>query len=120
VWSRCRFLVNRQPDYPDVQHCSILREFNRATLGERIPGPRNKIEMRDAATPVTWNRYTGNWRGSYEGWLPSGANLNMQMKRTLPKLDNFYMIGHWTTPGGRTVIQLVCKKDKKRFVTTEP
>ena len=98
-------------------------------LEQRIPGVRDKIEMRDVATPVTWNRFTGNWRGSFEGWLPSGTNLNMQMKRTLPGLDNFYMIGHWTTPGGglppavsggRDVIQLICKKDKKRFVTTEP
>jgi len=98
-------------------------------LEQRIPGVRDKIEMRDVATPITWNRFTGNWRGSFEGWLPSGTNLNMQMKRTLPGLDNFYMIGHWTTPGGglppavsggRHVIQLICKKDKKRFVTTEP
>jgi len=53
----------------------------------------------------------------------------MQMKRTLPGLDNFYMIGHWTTAGrglplavsgGRDVIQLVCKKGKKLFVSTEP
>jgi len=98
-------------------------------LEQRIPGLRNKVEMRDVATPVTWNRFTGNWRGSYEGWLPSGGNLMMQMKKTLPGLDGFYMIGHWTTPGGglppavsggRHVIQLLCKKDKKPFVTTEP
>ena len=98
-------------------------------LEQRIPGLRDKIEMRDVATPVTWNRYTGNWRGSYEGWLPSSGTLMMQMKRTLPGLDGFYMIGHWTTPGGglppavsggRHVIQLICKKHGKRFVATEP
>jgi phytoene dehydrogenase-like protein len=98
-------------------------------LEQRIPGLRDKIEMRDVATPVTWNRFTGNWRGSFEGWLPSGTNLNMQMKKTLPRLDDFYMIGHWTTPGGglppavsggRHVIQLICKRDRKRFVATEP
>jgi len=97
-------------------------------LEQRIPGIRDRIEMRDVATPVTWNRYTGNWRGSYEGWLP-GKNLMMQMRKTLPGLDNFHMIGHWTTPGGglppavsggRHVIQLLCKQDGKRFVTTEP
>ena len=47
----------------------------------------------------------------------------------LEGFDGVCMIGHWTTPGGglppavsggRHVIQLVCKKDKKRFVTTEP
>lgn len=98
-------------------------------LEQRIPGIRSKVEMRDVATPITWNRFTGNWRGSFEGWLPSGDNLMMQMKKTLPGLDNFHMIGHWTTPGGglppavsggRHVIQLICNKDGKRFVTTEP
>jgi phytoene dehydrogenase-like protein len=98
-------------------------------LEQRIPGIRDKVEMRDVATPVTWERYTGNWRGSYEGWLPSGNNLMMQMKRTLPGLDRFHMIGHWTTPGGglppavsggRHVVQVICKEDGRRFVATEP
>ncbi len=98
-------------------------------LEQRIPGIRDKVEMRDVATPVTWERYTGNWRGSYEGWLPSGNNLMMQMKKTLPGLDRFHMIGHWTTPGGglppavsgaRHVVQVICKEDGKRFAATEP
>jgi phytoene dehydrogenase-like protein len=98
-------------------------------LERRIPGIRAKVEMRDVATPVTWERFTGNWRGSYEGWLPSGNSLMMQMKKTLPGLDGFHMIGQWTTPGGglppavssgRHVVQLLCKQDGKRFVATEP
>ena len=98
-------------------------------LEQRIPGIREKVEMRDLATPVTWERFTGNWRGAYEGWLPSGNNLMMQMKKALPGLDNFHMIGQWTTPGGglppavsggRHVVQVLCKRDGKRFVTTEP
>lgn len=104
-------------------------EASIAALEQRIPGIRKKVEMRDVATPVTWHRYTGNWRGSYEGWLPSGGNLMTQMKKTLPGLEAFYMIGHWTTPGGglppavsggRHVIQMLCKKDGKRFVAEEP
>jgi len=98
-------------------------------LEQRIPGIREKVEMRDVATPVTWERFTGNWRGSYEGWLPSGNSLMMSMKKTLPGLDGFHMIGQWTTPGGglppavssgRHVVQVLCKQDGKRFVATEP
>ncbi len=96
-------------------------------LEQRIPGIRGKIEMRDAATPLTWERYTGNWRGSYEGWFPTGKNMNMSMKKTLPGLEDFYMTGQWVNPGGglppcvssgRHLIQLLCCKDGKRFVTT--
>jgi phytoene dehydrogenase-like protein len=98
-------------------------------LEQRIPGIREKVEMRDVATPVTWERFTGNWRGSYEGWLPSTKQMMMQMKKTLPGLDGFHMIGQWTTPGGglppavssgRHVVQVLCKQDGKRFVATEP
>jgi phytoene dehydrogenase-like protein len=97
-------------------------------LEQRIPGIRAKVEMRDVATPVTWERYTGNWRGSYEGWLPSAKTIGMNMSKTLPGLEGFYMIGQWTTPGGglppgvstgRHVIQMLCREEKKPFVTTE-
>ena len=97
-------------------------------LEQRIPGIRAKVEMRDVATPTTWERYTGNWRGSYEGWLPSGQSLGKSMSKTLPGLSNFYMVGQWVSPGGglppavstgRHVVQILCKKDGKRFTTTE-
>ena len=44
---------------------------------------------------------------------------------TLPKLHNFYMCGQWLFPGGglppaaqsgKWVIQLICKKEHKKFV----
>jgi phytoene dehydrogenase-like protein len=102
-------------------------------LDRRFPGLASKVEMRDVATPLTWERYTGNWRGSYEGWLPTTksnvAFFTGRMSKTLPGLDNFYMIGQWVEPGGgvptaamsaRNVMQIICKKDKKRFVTTTP
>jgi phytoene dehydrogenase-like protein len=98
-------------------------------LEQRIPGIRAKVEMRDVATPVTWERYTGNWRGSYEGWLPSGQSLGKSMSKTLPGLSDFYMVGQWVSPGGglppavstgRHVVQILCKNDGRRFVALEP
>jgi phytoene dehydrogenase-like protein len=98
-------------------------------LEQRLPGLREKIEMRDVATPLTWERYTGNWRGSYEGWMPTGKSMNMRMSKTLPGLSGFYMTGQWVNPGGglppavssgRHVIQLICRHDGKRFVATQP
>jgi phytoene dehydrogenase-like protein len=98
-------------------------------LEQRVPGIRQKVEMRDVATPVTWERFTGNWRGAYEGWLPSTNQMMRQMKKTLPGLDGFYMIGQWTTPGGGLppavssgchVVQILCNRDRKRFVATVP
>ena len=97
-----------------------------AGLEQRFPGISDQVEMRDVATPITWERYTGNWRGAYVGWM-SGAFDNVN--KTLPWLDNFYMAGQWVSPGGgmpeavmsgNHTIQFICKKDNRKFVTTKP
>jgi phytoene dehydrogenase-like protein len=98
-------------------------------LDRRFPGLAEQVEMTDVSTPVTFERYTGNWKGSFEGWLVTPKTLMLNMKKTLPGLGNFYMVGQWVSPGGglpcgpmtgRYVLQLVCHQDKKRFVTTVP
>jgi phytoene dehydrogenase-like protein len=99
-------------------------------LDQRYPGLANQVEMRDVATPLTWERYTGNWQGSMEGWLISEKTFPpFRMSKTLPGLKNFYMVGQWVEPGGgvptaamsgRNVIQIICKQDNKRFATTTP
>jgi phytoene dehydrogenase-like protein len=100
-----------------------------AVLDRRFPGLSAQVEMRDVATPVTWERYTGNWKGSFEGWLETTDTLMMQMGKTLPGLESFYMAGQWVEPGGsvptavmsgRNVIQILCKMDKKKFITSTP
>ena len=78
---------------------------------------------------MTFNHYTGNWQGSPEGWLLTPQNLQLQMKKTLPGLNNFFMVGHWVQPGGGLpsglmtgshLIQLLCKSDSKRYCALLP
>jgi phytoene dehydrogenase-like protein len=100
-----------------------------ARLDKRFPGLAAKVEMRDVATPITWERYTGNWRGSYMGWsLAKWSLMGKRMSKTLPGLDNFYMAGQWVEPGGglptaamsgRNVTQIICNKDKKNLHNRE-
>lgn len=98
-------------------------------LDIRFPGLASRVEMRDVATPVTFRRYTGNWQGSFEGWLITPSNFSRRMSKTLPGLDSFYMAVQWVQPGGglpsgvmtgRQVTQLLCHRDGKRFETTLP
>ncbi|MFC2032690.1 phytoene desaturase family protein, partial [Chloroflexota bacterium] len=100
-----------------------------ALLEQRFPGLADQVEMQDVATPMTWESYTGNWKASHEGWLVTTKNLNMRLSKTLPGLKNFYMAGQWVEPGGslpyvavsgRNVTQIICKQDKRKFVTTTP
>lgn len=98
-------------------------------LNEFLPGLSENIEMIDVATPVTFERYTGNWKGSFEGWQITPENsgvLLKKMSQTLPGLKNFYLCGQWVEPGGglptsvmsgRRLIKSICREDKKKFTT---
>jgi phytoene dehydrogenase-like protein len=103
------------------------------TLEKFYPGVSGKVEVIDVTTPLTTEHYTGNWQGSIEGWLITTKTIGMMfgkgMDKTLPGLENFYMVGQWVEPGGgvpsggisgRKMIQLLCKQDKKKFKTSLP
>jgi len=98
-----------------------------ATLDARWPGMAAKVEMTDVSTPATLVRYTGNWRGSFEGWLPTPEWQLKEVPKTLPGLERFWMAGQWVAPGGglptgvmtaRQVQQLICHADGVPFRTT--
>ena len=72
-------------------------------LEQRFPGITDQVEVTDVATPLTFERFTGNWKGSFEGWLITPQNVHTLMKpmsQTIPGLKNFYMCGQWVEPGG--------------------
>lgn len=97
----------------------------RLFIKEKMPEIYNKIEVIDVATPHTTVRYTANRQGSFQGFLPTVKNLTKPLGKMLPGLKRFYMIGQWTSIGGglpiaardgRDIIELICKKDRKKFV----
>ena len=101
-----------------------------AALDERFPGLSDTVEVIDVATPVTYERYTANWRGAFAGWALTTRKMSMMMgggmKKTLPSLDNFYMIGQWVEPGGnvelsvasgRDVVKDICAAEERPFET---
>jgi len=96
----------------------------RVILEQHYPGISSKIEVVDVATPITDVNYTGVWKGSYEGFMPSSKNLMNNLDLTLPKLRKFYMAGQWLFPGGglppagqsgKWAIQYICKEEKINF-----
>lgn len=98
-------------------------------LEVRYPGIKDNIEMVDFSTPATILRYTNNWQGSAQGWLP-GKNVfaPTPVKFTLPNLKNFYYASHWSRPGGgipvainmaRDAAKMICKNNGVKFTTTK-
>jgi phytoene dehydrogenase-like protein len=100
-----------------------------AILNRRFPGLAENLDRSDIATPATFVRYTGNWQGSYEGWLPTPRILGRRIPYTLPGLKDFYMAGHWVVAGGglpsaaisgRYAAQFICASKGKHFAASKP
>lgn len=96
-------------------------------VAEFYPDIKNQIEVIDVATPITFERYTGNWKASYEGWLLTKKSMTVQFPQQLPNLNNFYMAGHWLSTGGgipaaaltaRNAVRLLCHNNKIKFTTS--
>lgn len=89
---------------------------------------KGNLDFTDTATPITYKNWTGNHNGSYEGWLATPETSNIKLAKHFKKLKNFYMCGHWVTPGGgmppaaysgRDAVQLICRDEKMYFKTRE-
>jgi len=102
--------------------CDVLLEH----LETRYPGIRAQVEVSDVATPITFERYTGVWKGAYEGWLPTSRARKMNIPRTLNGVENLSICGQWVEPGGgvpvvaisgRNAIKDICRKERVPFRT---
>jgi phytoene dehydrogenase-like protein len=122
-WANLR---ERQPDDYAQAKQRLLQEII-GILEPKFPGLARNIECADLATPATFARFTGNWQGSIQGWLPTPRILGRRLSRTLPGLKDFFMAGHWVEPGGglplaalsgRYVAQIICARDGKVFAAS--
>jgi phytoene dehydrogenase-like protein len=99
-----------------------------SALEQRYPGLTAQVEVVDVATPLSYERYTGNWHGSTCGWLLTKQTMGLMLRgvpKTLPRLANFFMAGQWVEPGGsvplaamsgHNAVQLICRQDGRPFV----
>jgi phytoene dehydrogenase-like protein len=122
-WAKLR--DERPAEYTEAKE-DLLRALV-GVLDQRFSGVASRLEHADLATPATFARFTGNWQGSFQGWLPTPRILGRRLPRSLPGLKNFYLAGHWLDPGGglppaalsaRYVAQVICARDGKVFTTT--
>ena len=93
-------------------------------LCQQYPELSDKCEVIDVASPMTFVRYTGNWKGSYEGWLVTSDSFFLTLPMTLPGLSRFYMAGQWVVSGGgipgavtsgRKAVKQMCKEMGVKF-----
>jgi phytoene dehydrogenase-like protein len=97
-------------------------------IDAELGGIKDLVEVVDVSTPATWKRYTGNWQGSYEGFLPTRKTMMKSLGFTVPGLAGFYMHGQWVAVGGglppagmngRKLARFICRRYGKRFRASE-
>lgn len=70
------------------------------TSAERLlPGLKARVRVADVATPITYRRYTGNWKGARRGWLPTVETMG-HIKRETTQLPGLFQCGHWQVHSG--------------------
>jgi phytoene dehydrogenase-like protein len=92
-------------------------------IDRHLPGVKDRVQMVDLATPLTFWRNARSWRGAFEGWIPT-SNAFKHVPKTLPGLERFYLAGQWVEPGGgvpvatmsgRHVVEIICAALNRPF-----
>jgi phytoene desaturase len=71
-----------------------------ARLRELLPGIDDHIVVKLNATAMTSFRFTNNWQGAMLGWEMSPGQLGAARLPVVTPVENLYLVGHWTQPGG--------------------
>ena len=105
-----------------------LGERIRKELISYIPLTNEEIELLDVTTPLTYERYTNAYKGSYMSFITTKKSKGLMRKGLIKKLKNFAMGGQWIMPPGGLPIALfsgkyaiirICKMAKIKFTNPE-
>jgi len=84
------------------RYTEIKEEITQKIIGiteKVIPGLSSHIMVRDASTPLTYERETLNTHGATMGWYLSAKEFSKIRSQKTP-IAHLYQAGHWTFPGG--------------------
>lgn len=105
---------------------SIARRMM-AAVSNHIPEAAGRIEVCDVATPLTYERYCGNWKGSWMTELKAGMRTE-PYPNTITGLDGVYFAGQRMMPPGglppalltgRAAVEQLCHDTGTIFVDEE-
>lgn len=93
-------------------------------LSEKLPRIKEKIVVVDVATPVTFERYCGTYRGAWMNWVHKGDKTSTVYPQVSEYVKSLYFAGQRImTPGGgpvalytgRQAVQYLCRDTETVF-----
>jgi phytoene dehydrogenase-like protein len=97
-------------------------------LAEQFPETAGKVEVQDVATPLTYERYCGTWKGSWMTEMTGKTKIMNGYPAKIKGIEGVYFAGQRMTPPGglpialmtgRTAVQHLCRDTKTLFVSEE-
>ncbi|HLG30477.1 MAG TPA: NAD(P)/FAD-dependent oxidoreductase [Candidatus Brocadiales bacterium] len=96
-------VVSLRNSYNDVQDWDTFKEDMKNStikfLETYVPNLSRSIEVIEAATPKTLERYTLNSKGAAYGWAVTPQQTGKERLPHETPIENLYLAGHWTNPG---------------------
>jgi len=86
------------------------------TAEKALPGLSKHVIVSDAATPITCERYTSNYKGAAYGWAQTPNQSGKSRLQQVTPIKNLYLAGHWTTPGGGTIAVALSGQNVARLI----
>lgn len=105
-------------DHISPHYKEIKEEIAQKIIGiteKVIPGLSTHIIVRDASTPLTYERTTLNRHGAAMGWNLSAKEFSRIRTQKTPIAD-LYQAGHWTFPGGGIPMVIISGINAARLV----
>ena len=109
-WKQCRENGTYEAEKQKVAE-AVIRTFE-----QKYPSFAGKVAVWDVATPLTYERYLGSYKGSWMSLMKKGQ-ANVQYPCKPESIQNLYFAGQrLTSPGGcpvaltsgRTAVQQLC------------
>lgn len=103
-------------------------ELMRHMIAENTDAPLDSMELLDVVTPLTYERYTNAYKGSYMAFDTTEDTKGLMRPGIIKGLSNFVLAGQWIMPPGGLPIALlsgkhaamrICKANGNRFVCKE-
>jgi prolycopene isomerase len=94
-----------------------------------IPNISNFITEKYIATPITFEKYTLNYKGAFRGWASTISQFGADKMPQRTEIENLYLAGHWATTNagqggisvaaysGLNVSRMILYKAKRERIT---
>ena len=100
------------------EHKAVIDAKIMGQLRQALPDIDRHIVVRLSASAWTSYHYTNNFQGAMLGWEMSPGQLGSSRLPNATPVENFYLAGHWTQPGGGITPVIISAQRVARTILT--